>query len=419
MRYRRLWIVLLTAWIAGALAGSATGSIERAAGLDRLLSPAREPVLRVGVRVGVPSIEVGSASGLLLSDAQTGHSTGSVGPGEVLRVSRNGTGLAVSSDQLRDSGTVHVLRIETAGSDPVTIDGVPFRGRFELLAVEDSLVTAVNILPLEEYLLGVVPLEIGPRNRDELAAVEAQAVAARTYAVSHLDGHAEMGFDLFGTVEDQVYGGIEAERQESTDAVRATAGRILTYDGLPIRAYYHSTCGGRTAAIDEVLDRSAAPYLLSVSDRAPDGSDWCSISPRYRWSNSWSGDELNGPVRDELARMFGEQPGTLGSIDGFRVTGYTESGRVRSVAFSGPGTELVLERLDIRFALRDPEGRILGSTDFEVVSMGDGGYAVHGRGYGHGAGMCQWGAIARARAGQTSEEILSTYYPGSRLSRVY
>ena len=419
MNYGRLATGLLVAWIAGAAAGSASGSIERAAGLDRLLSPAREPVLRVGVRVGVPSIEIGSASGLLLSDLQTGRALGAVGPGETLRVSRDGPGLSASGDLLRDAGTVRVLRIETSGTDPVRIDGSLYRGRFELLAVEDSVVTAVNIVSLEDYLLGVVPLEIGPRTREELAAIEAQAVAARTYAVAHLDGHIEMGFDLFGTVEDQVYGGIDAERQESTDAVRATAGRILTHDGLPIRAYYHSTCGGRTAAIDEVLDRPAAPYLQSVSDQAPDGSDWCSISPRYRWSSNWSSDQLNGPVRDELARMFGEQPGTLGPIDGFRVIDHTESGRIRSVAFFGPGSEFVLERLDIRFALRDSDGRILGSTDFDVVPEGGGEYSVHGRGFGHGAGMCQWGAIGRARAGQTSAEILSAYYPGTRLSRVY
>lgn len=410
---------LLVAWIAGAAAGTASGSLERATGLSRLMSPAREPMLRVGVLVGVPSIEISSNSGLQMHDAQTGRLIGPIGPGEILRVGRDGPGLSVPGDQLRGAGLVHALRIETSGESPVAVDGVRYRGRLELLAVEEDQVTAINILPMEEYLLGVVPLEIGPRTLAELAAVEAQAVAARTYAVSHLDGHAEMGFDLFGTVEDQVYGGIDAERQESTDAVRATAGQILTHDGLPIRAYYHSTCGGRTAAIDEVLDRSAAPYLRSVSDRAPDGSDWCSISPRYRWSSSWSSEELNGPVRDELARMFGEQPGVLGPIEGFRVTDHTESGRVRSVAFFGPGVELVIERLDIRFALRDPDGRILGSTDFDIVSGRNGEYEVHGRGFGHGAGMCQWGAIARARAGQTSEEILGTYYPGTRLSRAY
>ncbi len=418
MKRRRVGTVLLVAWIIGAAAGSASAALERTTALARLLSPAREPILRVGVRVGVPSAEVESISGLQLSDAQTGRSLGSLGPGERLIVGRNGSGLSMSGDRISDPGVVYSVHFESTNDDPIAVDGVPYRGSLELFAVEEDLVTAVNILPLEDYLLGVVPLEIGPRTREEIAAVEAQAVAARTYAVSHLDGHSEMGFDLFGTVEDQVYGGIDAERKESTDAVRATAGSILTYDGLPIRAYYHSTCGGRTAAIEEVLDRPPAPYLTSVLDRAPDGSDWCSISPRYRWSSYWSEQALNGAVRDELARMFDAQPNSLGPIESVRVLEHTESGRVRSVAFFGPGVDLVVQRLDIRFALRDAEGRILGSTDFDVVPDGD-GFELHGRGFGHGAGMCQWGAIGRARAGQTSGEILSAYYPGSRLTHVY
>lgn len=418
MSRRRVSTILVAAWIVGAAVGSASGSHERTAGLARILSPAREPILRVGVLVGVPSVEVESGSGLQLSDAQTGRPLDAVGPGEVLIVGRTGSGLSLPGNRTGDAEVVFSVRIESIADEPIAVDGVPYRGRFEVYAVEQDLVTAVNVVPLEDYLLGVVPLEIGPRTQEEIAAVEAQAVAARTYAVSHLDGHAEMGFDVFGTVEDQVYGGVDAERQEATDAVRATAGTILTYGGLPIRAYYHSTCGGRTAAIEEVLDRPAAPYLVSVTDRAPGGSDWCSISPRYRWSSDWSEQELNGSVRDELARMFGARPFSLGPIEGLRILDRTDSGRVRSVSFFGPGVDLVLERLDIRFALRDADGRILGSTDFDIIPDGD-GFELHGRGFGHGAGMCQWGAIGRARAGQTSGEILGTYYPGTRLTTVY
>jgi stage II sporulation protein D len=117
--------------------------------------------------------------------------------------------------------------------------------------------------------------------------------------------------------------------------------------------------------------------------------------------------------------MFGSRASEAGPIEELVVLEQTGSGRVQSVAFRGPGSELVLERLDIRFALRDAEGRILGSTDFDVQSSPSGGIVIHGRGFGHGAGMCQWGAIARARAGQSAEEILATYYPGAVLTRVY
>ena len=113
------------------------------------------------------------------------------------------------------------------------------------------------------------------------------------------------------------------------------------------------------------------------------------------------------------------RPSTIGRLEGMAVVGHTGSGRVRAVAFRGPVADLVLDRLDIRFALRDEEGRILGSTDFDLQSDAAGGIRIQGRGFGHGAGMCQWGAIARARAGQTAEEILAVYYPGATLVRVY
>jgi stage II sporulation protein D len=228
-----------------------------------------------------------------------------------------------------------------------------------------------------------------------------------------------MGFDLYATVEDQAYGGLAAENPQSTRAVRETSGRILVFDGVPIRAFYHSTCGGRTAAVEEVLDRAPAPYLRSVYDRAPDGTDWCVISPRYRWTATFDDRMLNGAVRDEVARMFGVPRETLGELRELRVLDRTPSGRVRDLAIRGPNAEVVLSRLDIRFALREQgEGGILGSTDFNLEDVPD-GVELRGRGYGHGAGMCQWGAIGRARAGQGFDEILEAYYPGADLLRVY
>jgi len=311
-----------------------------------------------------------------------------------------------------------VLVTPLGSADPLHVGGKPYRGRVEVRTTGRGRVSAINELPLEEYLLGVVPLEIGPREPEELAAVEAQAVAARTYAVAQLGGQGEMGFDLFGSVEDQAYGGMAVEREEATEAVRRTAGRILLFDGRPIRAYYHSTCGGRTAAVEEVLDREPAPYLQSVSDQAPDGSYYCEASPRFRWDVTWSRAELDSVARAGLATAFGLSPNELGAVEHLEVVRRTPSGRVGELAFEGPGMDMVLSRLAIRFALQR-NGRILESTDFDVIPGADGLVELSGRGYGHGAGMCQWGAIGRARAGQTYERILATYYPGAVLVKAY
>ena len=409
----------------GVLAGAVFGiaAMLGAAGVGAEPREALGPPIRVGIAVAVDTpLTLASATGLRLRDAQTGGILLDADAATRLKVERRGNGLVAHPDGARGGtgGTpAYSVRAEPAGDAPVTLGGSPYRGAIEVFAVEESGLNAVNELPLEDYLLGVVPIEIGPRNANELAAVAAQAVAARTYAVSHLRAREEMGFDVFGTVEDQAYGGMAAERQESTRAVRATAGRILTYDGLPIRAMYHSTCGGRTAPVEDVLDREPAPYLRSVADRAPDGTDYCSISPRYRWVEELGPRDLNGRIRSEVRRIFGAPAEHTGELLGVRIEERTSTGRVRALALRGTRSEFVLERLDIRIALRDDEGRILGSTDFDIAVRPDDVIELRGRGYGHGSGMCQWGAIGRARAGQGWETILATYYPGAELVTIY
>lgn len=378
------------------------------------------PPIRVAVAVASDSsLALGSTDGLRLSDAQSGEVLAVLeGPAEV-RVERAGDRVRLVAPGARVQSAGFAVRAEPRGAAPVTLGGMPYRGVVDVYAVEATGLNAVNELPLEDYLLGVVPIEIGPRGPDELAAVAAQAVAARTYAVAHLRAREEMGFDVFGTVEDQAYGGMAAERDESTRAVRETAGRILTYDGLPIRAMYHSTCGGRTAAVEEVLDRAPAPYLRSVSDRAPDGTDYCAISPRYRWVETVSPDDLNGRIGDQVRRIFGAGSEDTGGLLGLRIAERAPGGRVSALALRGVRAEFVLERLDIRIALQNEEGRILGSTDFDLAVRPDGVIELHGRGFGHGSGMCQWGAIGRARAGHDWPAILETYYPGAELVSVY
>lgn len=377
------------------------------------------PIVRVGVAVNVGSVAVSSRGGLRLEDALTGQPAGELAPGGVLVASVDGDVLRLAGDLREVPAGVPSIRVRPEQDEwPVVIDGRPYRGWAELRVVGSGRLSAINELPLEDYLLGVVPLEIGPRGPDELAAVEAQAIAARTYAVAQLGGQGDAGFDLFGTVDDQAYGGIAAERDESSLAVHRTTGKILLFDGRPIRAYYHSTCGGRTAAIEEVMDREPAPYLQAVSDQAPDGTDYCAASPRYRWTAAWSAAELDSIARPGLAAVFGVAPQALGAVERLEIVERTPSGRVRDLAFQGPGLDLVVSRLEIRRVLPFEE-RILNSTYFAITHGDDGLVELNGRGYGHGAGMCQWGAIGRARAGQSHSQILETYYPGAILVTAY
>jgi len=310
---------------------------------------------------------------------------------------------------------------ETADDGLLVWNGKQYRGTIEI-SQTDSGFLVVNKLPMDSYLRGVVPLEIGNRTSAEMAAVQAQAVAARTYAYKHLN--AARAFDMYATVQDQVYGGVDAEKPLSDSAIATTADIIVLYNGQPITTPYHSTCGGSTAGVSEVwYDQPDEPYLRPVSDKIP-GSDhyYCDPSPRFAWSQSYDAAGLRAVLEKYLANYTNAPKSGLGKITDVREAGRTASGRMASLAVQTEAGTYTLRGNDIRFVLRDPKGAILNSTLISVSEEKSGGevsgLTVSGRGYGHGIGMCQWGAIGRARAGQNFRTILETYYPGTTLGRI-
>jgi len=275
---------------------------------------------------------------------------------------------------------------------------------------------------MDSYLRGVVPLEIGNRTAAEVAAVQAQAVAARTYAYKHLNN--ARAFDMYSTVQDQVYGGVDAEKTQSDSAIASTADIVVLYNGQPISTPYHSTCGGSTAAVTEVwYNQPDEPYLRPVSDRIP-GTDhfYCDPSPRFSWTQSYDAAGLRAVMEKYLATYTDAPKTNLGKITDISEQGRTPSGRIKALTVQTESGNYTLRGNDIRFVLRDPKGAILNSTYFNFrEAKGDGevsSLTIDGRGYGHGIGMCQWGAIGRARAGQNFRTILETYYPGTTIGRI-
>ncbi len=146
----------------------------------------------------------------------------------------------------------------------LSVNGRRYRGKLEILVDPSAGLRVVNVLPVEEYLRGVVPAELGPALWPELEAQEAQAIAARTYIVRNLGRFDQDGFDICDTPRCQVYEGVGSEHPLSDRAVHETAGRIATYEGQPINALYTSTCGGHTEDGGEVFPEEAAPYLVGV-----------------------------------------------------------------------------------------------------------------------------------------------------------
>ncbi len=145
-------------------------------------------------------------------------------------------------------------------ANPVRLNGKAYRGKIEVFVNSRGSLTVVNVVPLEEYLLGVVPSEL---SLPQLEAQKAQAVAARTYAIANINAYGKKGFDMLPTVWSQVYKGVSIETKMGTQAVRETQGIVATHNGKPINAYYTSTCGGRTENSENVFD-VAEPYLRGV-----------------------------------------------------------------------------------------------------------------------------------------------------------
>ena len=405
------------------LAGCARPAVKHTA-------PGMGPIVRVGLMVDSASVELWSPGGLDFIDPQSGGRIAGAGPDSrvMVRANTDTTGAAVQGELvIEGSGPtgLRLLSVRPVGDPVVYIGGSPYRGRAVIQANGPGRLTAINQLDMETYLLGVVPREIGNVGEELLEAAKAQAVAARTYAVRYMGRRDSLGFDVFATVQDQVYGGVEAEHGPVSRAVRETAGEILTFDGEPIQAFYSSTCGGLTSSIHEVWPvESPRPYLTSVSDINPaDGEAFCRSSNRFHWTESWTIPQFTEILNETLSDSLPEGA-SIEALHDLRVLERTPGGRVRTLAIATDVDTFVVGGDRIRWIFRRPSGPILNSSKFDaaVLRLVDGTpveVVATGGGWGHGIGMCQVGAMGRARAGHDYRAILNAYYQGTAIRKLY
>ncbi len=310
------------------------------------------------------------------------------------------------------------------GPELVRFKGKRYRGILRTIST-DSGTLVVNVVTLEDYLKGVVPLELGERPESERAALEAQAIAARSYTVSRLsaarDGRGRSEhFDLVPSTADQVYGGADAERQNASAAVEATRGTVLLFGGRVIAAPYSSACGGETAPAEEAWNGQPVAYLRRVSDRIGRSDRYyCDIAPRFYWERQFSGAEIDAAVARYLRSVTRVPSDGPGGVQSLRVAQRFRSGRVQVLELRTDRGTFDLGGNEARSVLRSPSGELLPSSYFSVSTEGAEGsltrVLLRGNGYGHGVGLCQWGAIGRARAGQSARAILRTYFPGTTI----
>jgi stage II sporulation protein D len=290
------------------------------------------------------------------------------------------------------------VRIQPEGDAILKVNGVRYRGALDLVLTgsKDGL-RAINWVHVEDYLKGVVPNEMPYTS--PLEALKAQAVAARTFTYSRMAAQNNAAFDLEANTNSQVYHGVDSERPSTNQAVTETTALVAVYRGQYLSAFYHANCGGHTADVAQVWGGDA-PYLSGVA------CGFCDSGPHHAWS-------LELPL-DEVAKALAHhgQPG--GPVQALQVLSRFPDGRVDQIEIARDGGTVTLKAPAFRQMLGPDRIR---STNFEVQALGS-SVRFQGRGWGHGVGMCQEGAVGQARAGYRFEEILRYYYPGSDLRRL-
>jgi len=216
----------------------------------------------------------------------------------------------VDSDYATIASTVQRALIEPAGPGFIMVDGKRYRGSFEILVDGAAGLQVVNVLPLEAYLRGVVPAELGPALWPEIEALKAQAVAARTYAVRNLGRFADEGYDLCDSPRCQVYAGAGGEHPLSDRAIRETAGNVAEWHGAPINALFTSTCGGHTEDGGEIFPEEAAPWLRGVAcaeETSANGNRALSVDGVAAAESSGPADEVFAVARLIAAGIVGPE----------------------------------------------------------------------------------------------------------------
>lgn len=431
------------------LSGSAAGQAETTGPLGRLAG--ENPPIRVLIVDSVTSMcvvpkdawQVKSLDGKVLRDLKADeHSTITLTNG---KLELSGAPLGADGVVLETTvknGRIGVLKVPYGVGWwwEATEDRV-YEGRLEIYPGAKGKLVVVVVLPLEEYLRGVVPSEIGADS--PLEAMSAQAVAARSAAVLALTSSIYSGshHDICSDVECQAFSGVTKRSAVSDCAVTSTRGCVLMFDGKPLSAYYASNCGGYSEDIRNVwpnraddrgywntamfdgpgkcaydlttddgvrkwIDDSPAVYCNPTGNKVP---EWA--NKHFRWTREIAADELTSRVAAKKE---------IGRVHEIRSIKRGPSGRMIEAEFVGEkGTLKVGPELAIRQVFDPP----LKSAAFVVDTKGPkdkpDAFVIKGAGWGHGVGMCQTGAISMAHSGKGYREILKHYFPNASVEKLY
>ena len=303
-------------------------------------------------------------------------------------------GFQIGKREVKASGA----RVKVARDSDIYVNDRRFRGDIDIVRKDNGKLEVINYIALDDYLYGVLYHEVS--HQWPMEALKAQAIAARTFALYQAKQNKLQPYDLTSDVYSQVYGGRTSEKWSTTKAVDLTRSEILIYNGEILPAYYHATCGGYTEDAANLWNINLPP-LKGVP------CNFCTQSPHYKWTK-------NIPLWI-LHNQLQEKGYKIGNISSVQILSKDGSGRVDKMEIKdNAGVSIVLTGKEFRQLLGPDE---LRSTKFDL-SVKWGSLVMDGYGWGHGVGMCQWGAFGMSKLGKSAEEILKYYYPGAEITTI-
>jgi stage II sporulation protein D len=318
--------------------------------------------------------------------------------------------------------TKNIRLVAASNESQFFYNGSTYSGDIIFVLSQDSSALIVNEVAIEDYLRGVVPAEIYAKELENFEAVKAQAICARTYAIIKMKNNKNNDFDIYHDTRDQVYKGMNVYNINSDKAINETRGLILTFQNKPAIIYYHSTCGGELEPVQNVFSDFPVDYLIGGMDAVGDVIS-CSASPKFRWNETRTIGQLDSSIQKIYGSNFLqglEQIKDTVQINlDLRIINRSETGRVQKLQFNTADTSIILSNFQIRRFLGQPSGNPLPSNLFYLSQENDSTITIHGGGYGHGVGMCQWGAMNMSKRGFKYYHILSKYFPGTLLTKGY
>lgn len=381
---------------ASAMARHAPASAKSAKASVTAAQPAKQaPDLRVGLASGRASLTITPAEGKATAQTESSK-TIALAANTAAAIRWQAGAFLVGREKVRGD----VLTIRPSGAGELALDGRRYRGALELRHKSGGL-TAVNIVPVDDYLRSVVPEEMPVDWPAE--AIKAQSVAARSFALASRGRHASEGYDLCTTTHCQLYTGTAAEKSASNAAIKATRGEVLTYGGKPIEALFHTDSGGMTENSEDVWG-SHVPYLRAAKDTPAKTMPWTKTISRADLERKLAakGHDI-GKVRSVAL-----SPLAIGRAAKDR----TASGRVKTMTVKGTKGTATLSGTTWRSLLG------LKSTLFDAKLAKD-MVTFTGYGFGHGLGISQWGAERMAAKDKSYADILHHYYTGITLQQLY